>query len=183
MISYTELDGKWGQATVSTCSTTQGQAYILDPSTCIFTPVSMSSQFISQAHLNGTGVADISDQGKLLHADSGQCAGHYPTGATANNSFYVIAAVTGACGHVLDDNSVATNPNPQTIGSQWNCGDNLLVVNSSNSNVGIYDVQDGCPACSTYDPGYGYVAHVDHYNTSDACTLGSLPGNWSADTH
>jgi hypothetical protein len=84
---------------------------------------------------------------------------------------------------VLDGNSVATNPNPQTIGSQWNCGDNLLVVNSSNSNVGSYDVRDGCPACSTYDPGYGYVAHVDHYNTSDAWTLGSLPGNWSADKH
>lgn len=165
----------------SLCTTPQATAYIYNPSTCVFTPISMSAQFISQAILNGTGIADVSDNGTLLHGDSGQCKSSYPSGASPKNSFYVITAVTGSCHNTLDANSVATYENPQTLGSPWNCGDNLLVVNSSNSNVGIYDVQDGCPACKTWPS--GYTAHVDHYNTSNACSLTNLPGNWSADTH
>jgi len=57
------------------------------------------------------------------------------------------------------------------------------VVNSSNVNVSINDVLDFCPVCNTWKPGYGYVAHVDHYNTDNACFLSGISGNWAADTH
>jgi len=166
----------------STCTQTQGTGFIFNPSTCVFTQVSMSAQFISQANRNGTGTADTSNHG-LLKADLGQCSGSYPAGASSSNSFFQISSVTGTCNQVLSGSSVATYPNPQTPGSPWSCGDNLLVVNSSNANVGVYSVLDYCFACQNVDPGYGYVAHVDHYNTSNACSLSSLPGNWAADTH
>ena len=161
------------------CSTTQGTAFIYHPTGCTWSKVlSMSAQFISQAELNGTGTADKSGHG-LLHAYGKQCT-NFPSGASASNSFYSITSVTGSCGSVMNGNDVATYPNPK-VGTKWGCGDNLLVVNSSNQNVGINDVQDYCPACAKW--GQGYSAHVDHYNGSNACSLGSLPGNWAADTH
>jgi len=164
----------------SKCSTTQATAFIYNPSACTWSSaLSMSKQFISQAELNGTGTADKSGHA-LLHAYGGQCK-NYPSGASSANSFYSISSVTGACNVALNGSSVATYPNPKAKGSKWNCNDDLLIVNSSNANVAIDKVLDYCPACSKWGP--GYVAHVDHYSSSNACTLSSLPGNWAADTH
>jgi hypothetical protein len=164
----------------SKCSTTQATAFIYNPSACTWSSaLSMSKQFISQAELNGTGTADKSGHA-LLHAYGGQCK-NYPSGASSSNSFYSISSVTGACNVALNGSSVATYPNPKAKGSKWNCNDDLLIVNSSNANVAIDKVLDYCPACSKWGP--GYVAHVDHYSSSNACTLSSLPGNWAADTH
>jgi hypothetical protein len=165
----------------STCATAQGTAFIFVPSTCAFTQTTMSSQFMSQVFENGTGT---SVSHGLIHSNpTGLCSSSYPPGASGTNTFYNITSVTGTCNQSLNGNSVATNPNPQVYQSPWSCGDNLLVVNTSNANVGIYTVLDYCPACNTWDPGFGYVAHVDHYSTSNACTLTGLPGNWAADTH
>jgi len=100
----------------STCTQTQGTGFIFNPSTCVFTQVSMSAQFISQANRNGTGTADTSNHG-LLKADLGQCSGSYPAGASSSNSFFQISSVTGTCNQVLSGSSVATYPNPQTPGS------------------------------------------------------------------
>jgi len=155
-------------------------AFIYDPSTCTWSnALSMRKQFISQAALNGTGTADVSGHG-LLHAYGNQCT-NFPTGASKANSFYAVTTVTGTCGTVMTGKDVATYPNPKAKGSKWNCGDHLLVVDSSNKNVALDLVEDYCPACAKFIS--GYTAHVDHYNISDACTLPSQAGNWAADTH
>jgi hypothetical protein len=163
----------------ASCSATQATAFVFNPSTCSFTQTSMSSQFISQAFENGTGT---SKSYGLVHANpTGKCSGSYPAGASATNTFYQIASVTGACNQVLTGGSaVASYPSP-VPGTTWSCGDDLLTVSSSNVNVATYDVLDYCPACASVPS--GYTAHVDVYSASNACSLTNLPGNWSADTH
>lgn len=71
--------------------------------------------------------------------------------------------------------SIATNANPNPANATWRCGDQVLVINSSNVNNPAKTVQDFCPGCST--PG-----HIDTLSSSHACDVHLLPdyGNFYA---
>src|SRR5947209_5663966 len=92
-------------------------------SSCVWQTVTMRTAFVTQVAINGTG---FSINYGLLKYDTGRCNSNRPSGSTSSNSFWMIPSVTGQCGTVLvGEDSVATQPGPQDLGSKFNCGDNM----------------------------------------------------------
>jgi hypothetical protein len=148
-------------------------------SSCTFTQTSLKSDFVSQTFINGTGASQ--SHGILKYSTS--CT-DYPSGANSQNSFLAVSSVTGACNTTMSGGvSVATYPSPN-VGNPFGCGDNILLVTSSNSNEAVKDAADYCPACSS---GFnGTNGHIDDYSSSQACSgsgVGDLGNYWTADTH
>lgn len=146
---------------------------------CTFTQIQLRSDFVSQTYINGTGVS--LSNGILKYSTS--CS-NYPPGANAQNSFLSVSNITGACNTTLQGGvSVATYPSPN-VGNPYGCGDNILLVTSSNSNQAIKDAADYCPACSS---GFnGTNGHIDDFSSNQACTgngVGDYGNYWTADTH
>jgi hypothetical protein len=146
----------------SACSASPQTAWVFNGG-CTFTQVSLKSDFVSQTYINGTGVS--LDNGILRYSTS--CT-NYPSGANSQNSFLTVSSITGACNTTLVGGvSVATYPSPN-VGNPYGCGDNILLVTSSNTNEALKDVADYCPACSSQF--YGTNGHIDDYSSSQACS-------------
>jgi hypothetical protein len=148
-------------------------------SSCTFTQTSLKSDFLSQTYINGTGISQ--SHGILKYSTS--CT-NYASGANVQNSFLTVSSITGACNTAMSGGvSVATYPSPN-VGNPYGCGDNALLVTSSNTNEAIKDVADYCPACSGGLNGTN--GHIDDYSSSQACSggaVGDLGNFWTADTH
>ncbi len=162
----------------SSCTGSPQTAWTFN-SSCTFTQTTLKSDFVSQTYINGTGASQ--SHGVLKYSTS--CS-NYPSGANSQNSFLTVSSITGACNTTLTGGiSVATYPSPNT-GNPYSCGDNILLVTSSNVNEAIKDAADYCPACSG---GYnGTNGHIDDYSSSQACSgsgVGDLGNFWTADTH
>jgi hypothetical protein len=162
----------------SACSGSPQAAWYFNTS-CNFTQVSLKSDFVSQTYINGTGASQ--SYGILKYSTS--CS-NYPSGANSQNSFLAVSSITGACNTTLvGGTSVATYPSP-SVGNPYGCGDNILLVTSSNTNEAVKDAADYCPACSG---GFnGTNGHIDDYSSSQACSgsgVGDLGNFWTADTH
>jgi hypothetical protein len=161
----------------SACPANQTTAYIYD-SSCNFQTVTLSSKFVSQAELNGTGV---SIGYGVLKYDNGSCNGspNRPTGATSANTLRKVASVTGQCNVALTGgDSVATYPGPNDPGSEFNCSDDVTLVDGGNQSAYHKHVEDRCPLCSD--------GHIDNYSSVQACSssaVGDLPGSpyWTVD--
>jgi hypothetical protein len=153
----------------STCPSGTQTAYIYN-SSCSWQTVTLNSQFVFQAELNGTGV---SQNYGVLKYDDNRCNGNRPPGSTTSNSLLQVSSITGQCNVALvGGSSVATFPGPLDTGSQFSCGDNMQLVNASNANAYLKYVWDRCPACSD--------GHVDNYSSTQACSgraVGDLPGS------
>ena len=162
----------------SACSGSPQAAWFFNTS-CAFSQTSLKSDFVSQTYINGTGVSQ--SHGILKYSTS--CT-NYPPGANSQNSFLTVSNITGACNSTMTGGvSVATYPSPK-VGNPYGCGDNALLVTSSNTNEAVKDVVDYCPACSG---GFnGTNGHIDDYSSSQACSgngVGDLGNYWTADTH
>ncbi len=164
----------------STCGGGNMTAYTFD-SSCHFTTVSLNSTFVSQTELNGTGV---SNNHGVLKYDDRSCSAHYPTGANHNNSLRPVNSITGSCNMTLMNNdTVATFPNPAVIGGTFVCQDDILLVTSGNANQAVKHVGDSCPACNSQFNGTN--GHIDDYTSNHACQIHAINdyGNfWTADT-
>lgn len=160
----------------SACTVNTQTAYLYT-SSCQWQTVTLRSQFVSQAEINGTG---ISLNYGVLKYDDGRCASSYPQGANSGNSFLKVSSVTGQCNTALvGGDSVATNPGP-FYSNPYGCGDNLQLVNSSNQNSYLKHVADQC-ANTTQGCADG---HMDNFNSTPACSgVGDLPGSpyWTVD--
>lgn len=162
----------------SACTGTPQTAWTFN-SSCTFTQVSLKSDFVSQTYINGTGVSQ--SHGILKYSKS--CT-NYPQGANSQNSFLTVSSITGACNTTMVGGvSVATYPSPN-VGNPYGCGDDILLVTSSNTNEAVKNAADYCPACSG---GFnGTNGHIDDYSSSQACSgnaVGDLGNFWTADTH
>jgi hypothetical protein len=155
----------------STCSGGTGVGYVFTSwsgNTCTFTTMTLNGQFMVQASTNGTGV---SASGLILKAGAALNYCGLPPGATQGNSgntFYEVTSITGQCNTSLSGGtSLATNPFPNNSNQDWNCNDQVLLVNSGDSVDSTKTVQDACPACST--PG-----HIDTFSSNQACSAHSI---------
>jgi hypothetical protein len=166
----------------SSCTSSVSPAWIINKSTCMFTPISIKSDFTSQVYINGTGVSTSYGILKYTPGIKNECS--YPSGSDDSNTFLQVSSITGSCNKVLDDTSVATNPNPTTDVTKFGCGDNLSLITSANSQQAMKYPEDLCPACNK---GFnGTNGHIDDYSISQACS-GHLVGDygffWTADTY
>jgi len=166
----------------SKCPVQPAQAWIINPATCEFIPISLYSDFIDAIHENGTGRSLA--QGLLQYSDgrNNQCS--YPPGADDYNSFAQVNAVKGACQTLVDDTSVGAYPSPKKDGD-FGCRDNLPLIDDDNSQHALKFVMDYCPGC--YTDFRGTSGHMDDYNPYDQYChsyeehdYGNL---WTADTY
>jgi len=160
----------------STCpSGTAQTAYIITGSSgCSSYTTTLNPTFMSQVVENGTGVSVSNGTLQTYNVNTKRCG--VPSGASSSDTFYQVTSITGSCNTALSGGtSLATNPNPNSSNTKWDCGDQVLLVNSSDQTNSTKTVQDYCPACST--PG-----HIDAFSSSQACTVGSIPdyGNFYA---
>ena len=166
----------------TSCTGASANAWILNPSGCVFTPISLRSDFSSQVYINGTGVSNQYGVVKFTPGTKNNCS--YPSGSDDSNTFLQVGSITGSCNRVLDSSSVATNPNPVTDITTFGCGDNLSLVTSSNAQQALKFPQDYCPGCNA---GFnGTNGHIDDYSTSTACSgksVGDYGNFWTADTY
>jgi Domain of unknown function (DUF4157) len=132
----------------SSCGGPAVPAYITD-SACKFVPTTLSSGFVSQVNLNGSGVSVA--HGNLVREKF--CLGKpgQPDDA-AERSFRTTAAFRGACGP-LDNTTVANCQTRRDLG----CGDRVLIHQN-----GIKTVTDYCPACCGHN-------QLDNFTTVAAC--------------
>jgi len=166
----------------ASCPNVPEVAWIINPTTCAFTQISLYHEFIYMTHLNGTG---RSREWGLLHyskGESNQCT--YPPGASDYNSFAQVDRVTGACGISLDDSTVATRPNPMGSGI-YGCRDNLPIVTADNQQQALKYVEDYCPDCNK--DCFGTNGHIDDYTPYyEGCSsdeAGDYGNFWTADTY
>jgi hypothetical protein len=166
----------------SSCPAQPAQAWIINPITCSFTPISLYSDFIDAINENGTGRSLASGLLQYAAGSKNQC--NYPPGADDYNSFAQISTVKGACLTPLDDTAVATNPSPNKNG-YFGCKDNLPLINNDNSQHALKFVMDYCPGC--YKDFRGTSGHIDDYDPyAQHCHSYEEPdyGNfWTADTY
>ena len=165
----------------SACTGTLQPAYVYDAS-CNWSQTQLRSDFMTQTTINGTGIR-VSNGG-ILKYDSGLCNSNRPAGSTASNSYLMVNSVTGSCGSPLTGgDAVATFLGPRDSGTPYGCGDNMILVNSSNVRAFLKHVLDRCAGTAQ-----GCAdGHVDNYNGSPWCSgasIGDLPGSpyWTADT-
>ena len=168
----------------SYCTGSSSPAWIINTNTCSITPISsgLRSDFETQVWENGTGVSLSSGLLKYTPGDKNQCT--YPPGSDDTNTFLQVTSVTGTCGKVLDDTSVATWPSPATDTTTFGCGDNLSLITSSNTQQAMKYPEDYCPDC--FKDFFGTDGHIDNYSTSQACSgraVGDYGNYWTADTY
>ena len=134
----------------SSCGGTAVPAYITN-SACHFVPTTLSSGFVSQVNLNGSGVSTA--HGNLVREAYCLRQPGHPADA-AERSFRTATAFHGACGGALDNTTVANCRTRADLG----CGDRVLIQDH-----GIKTVTDYCPACCGHN-------QLDNFTTAAACT-------------
>jgi hypothetical protein len=134
----------------------------------------MKSKFVTQTNENGTGKSV--QFGLVKPYRTTLLAGDWcfpPEGGSTDkvtgNVFVQVPYVTGTCNsRFTAGTSIAVNPDPeypqrQNPANQWNCDDQVLLVNTSTKATdSIKPVQDLCPSCSD-----GH--HIDSYTNSPFC--------------
>ncbi|WP_374563852.1 hypothetical protein [Ideonella sp.] len=163
----------------SACGATTSNVFVVDSLTgCNFTATTLRSRFARQVNLNGTGVSLTNGTLKAGAATTlaTSCDGHFPPGATEDNSYLQVADVRGACNVPLTaDSSLAT---ARHYGVP--CNGPIELVASDNTHFGGRVRHDTCPACS--GDFNGTEGHIDHYASAQACTsnsVGDLGNYWS----
>jgi hypothetical protein len=164
------------------CSATTSVAWTFNPTICSFNQITLRASFRDQVYVNGTGISLSNGILKYSRGLSNQCS--YPAGSDDSNTFAQVNSVTGSCNRALDATSVATLPNPATLNSTFDCGNNLALVTSSNTTQAQKFVEDYCPSCNV---GFnGKNGHVDNYSLSAGCSgssVGDYGNFWTANTH
>ena len=144
------------------CSGSPAPAYLTTgPPSCPWSTVSLISGFIPQAWLNGSGITISygSIQESLLTCSA-------PPGGN-QNYFRQVSQVAPGCvspNNYLSNLTVAADVSQS---SPLRCGDWVLIVGQGGGGGTIGTVKvvtDSCPACLGQ-------AHMDDYNTSNACSL------------
>ncbi len=147
----------------SQCTGGSGTAYLTaGPTACAWSTVSLISQFISQAWLNGSG--STINYGLIQE----YLAGCSPPAGGNQNYFRKVSQVTPGCGspnNFLSGTTVAVDV--FSAGHPLQCGDSVLIVGLGAGAGTVKTATDSCPACNG-------KALVDDYNTSTACSLTSL---------
>jgi len=169
----------------NTCGAGQTPAFIFqnNASSCTYTVAALRPDFVTQATENGTGVAADPSIGLIqaFRATGLFNSCGWPEGSNQDpntgNVFVSISQVAGPCNTQLASGSLATNPNPKTDPSgQWNCSDQVMLLNSNSSIDSTRAVQDFCPACSSYPTGTN--GHIDMYSSTQACyKVGDYPNS------
>jgi hypothetical protein len=122
---------------------------------CTFTVATMIESFLTQTDTNGTGSSigyGLVKPGGITRMNS--CPKPWPAGATTDNSYVQVSSVTGKCNTpLIAGTSVATLP--------LDCGEALLLVDSTNVNYGNKAGADRCPLCSK--------SHIDSYSSTQSC--------------
>ena len=131
--------------------------YMLSSGQCSFAQISLGKTFMQQTTLNGTGVSNSYGPIKPLVATAASVCSNSPqlpsnavvSGSSTNNVYEAVLSITGACNVPLDDTMLAASPVSSASGAA-KCGDNILAVDSNNSNVFSQTrlVEDKCPACA-----------------------------------
>jgi hypothetical protein len=147
----------------SQCSGSSGTAYLTTgPTSCPWSTISLISQFITQAWINGSGATINYD---LIQEYLAGCS---PPQGGNQNYFRRVGQVTPACGgQGLSDTTVAADFD--STNHPLSCGDSVLIVGLGGGVGTVKTVTDKCPACTGQ-------AHIDNYNTGSACSLSTLPG-------
>ncbi|MEJ2080311.1 MAG: IPT/TIG domain-containing protein [Acidobacteriota bacterium] len=135
----------------SSCVGTREPAFITDSQTCTAQSAQLKSDFISQAWLNGSGIAD--NFGPIQ--DEGWC--DIPPGGS-QRTFRDVSQIAAYCGQI-NNYTVAVNANNQNL----RCGDEVLILASTPV---IKSVTDRCPGCA--------IAQLDNYTTQAACQPRSI---------
>jgi hypothetical protein len=169
----------------SECSTATAPAFVithwLRPQngtySCLFFPTTLSSAFMSQVFLNGTGISQV----KSYNAGSpASCPLVSQAGMTAANTFFAVPIVDGRCLTPVTEGAVAVNPAPQRPlilpsglpspvpfnAGGFTCTDQIVILNG-NQTDSVRQVVDLCPGCNTDFRGTN--GHIDVYTSSRAC--------------
>ena len=162
----TYLHTQYNSPAESQCSGGSATAYLTSgPSACAWNSVSLVQQFITQAWINGSGITN----------NYGPCqeylAGCSPPTGGNQNYFREVGTITPGCGspnNFLSATSVAVDV--FSSNHPLKCGDQVLIVGLGTGVGTVKTATDSCPACNG-------AAHIDDYNTSNACSLGTL-GNF-----
>ena len=100
----------------SECNPAAAPAFLIThwtSTSCIFFPISLSSSFIRQVELNGTGISRDVGIIKGYFAGSWQkCPLNAQLGMTSGNTFFSVPLVDGSCLKPVSDGAVAVNPAP-----------------------------------------------------------------------
>jgi len=164
----------------------------LNAQRCDWREVTLSSEFVTQTSINGTGVSNAYGVLKSYGAGARNvCPLPPPASTDGSDTFFSVdtggaplTKVTGSCNKVLSDGSgspnslVNSNPMSGTLAafpapagnSMYACSDQILMVDQ-HDNAEVRTIQDTCPACKGgYGASYGNtVAHIDTFNSSPAC--------------
>jgi hypothetical protein len=148
----------------SQCSGASSTAYLTPgPSACAWSTVSLISQFITQAWINGSGATNHYG---LIQTYLAGCS---PPSGGNQNYFREVSQVLPGCSspnNFLSSTTVAVDV--FSTGHALSCGDTVLIVGLGGGVGTVKTVTDSCSACTGQ-------AHIDNYNTSSACSLPTLP--------
>ena len=156
---HTQYNSPWENA-----CTGAPAAAVITTSSCSLTNSTLKSDFISQVNLNGSGFS-LSWGGVQKEALCTKA----PYNAPNNDSFRKKSPPAGSCNSntgALNSNTVAVDPNSLSNGL-FQCGDQILIVDTSGSTKAVKTVTDKCPACAGQ-------AHMDNYSTSQSCSSGEV---------
>lgn len=152
-----------------TCSSTQAKAYIITNLAACFTSglqtTTMSSQFMSQAALNGSGSSSHWGLLKALAATS--CANKLqgePADANPQNTFVEVPSITGSCNQSLSDSTVAAAT------SNYTCGQNIFISGYGSPGT-VKAIEDKCARCANDPP------HFDNWTNSGGASCGLSVGD------
>lgn len=186
----------------SACSGSDANAWLVTSSvvkgktTCKFTNIKLSAQFIAATWMNGTGVdldGDILKSAAAVNlGDMQSCAGEYPTGAIGHgkaggNTFELVSSVVGSCNSTLAADQSLARPCTQ-VGKKCpaavlsgvralSCGDQLNLDSGNYTTASTRSADDLCPACSDASTFHGADGHIDAFSSNTSCTgraVGSL---------
>lgn len=166
----------------SECSTGAAPAFIIThwlrprngTYNCQWFPTTLSSAFMSQVFINGTGISR--DLGIVKSYDGGSpnsCPLQPELGMTNRNTFFSVPIVDGSCFKAVSDGAVAVNPAPDRsrgapfIAERFTCSDQIVVLNG-NQTDSVRQVVDRCPDCKS--DFRGADGHIDLFTSSKACT-------------
>jgi hypothetical protein len=146
----------------STCPSTTSLTYLATTS-CVWTTDSLSSQFVSQVEINGSGIS--AKHGPVKY-DLGSCPNR-PAGSTSSNTLYLVPSITGQCNvPLVGGDSQATYPGPKDAGSKFNCGDDTTLVDAGNVNRYMKHIEDRCAGTAQ-----GCLdGHIDNYSSAQGCS-------------
>ena len=193
-VRFSQYNIPWENAPIPhACRPGQADAWIVSATstrsngkrvyTCSFQQISLNSQFIQQAWINGTGLS--AHYGYLRNAaaqklgDLQHCAGQYPSGAIGHtpnegNTFErVYPPITGSCNNELESGVSAAAPtNPLSGVVSLSCNPPLNQINMDDRNhnsVGTRTIADSCAACDLPVNNLGADGHIDSFTDSQSC--------------